>query len=108
MGLGIFTKYSKQVIGGLVAFFLLLAAIPCYYWFRDPIGGVSPYTEVNDFFEQEKISFAVAEKVHSTDVKTQQKLLQKQLLLQEFYLPAKLLQPMELMKMRFVLVLGQD
>lgn len=68
MGPGIFTKYSRQVIGGLTAFFLLLAAIPCYYWFRDPIGGVSPYTEVNDFFEQERISFAVTEKVHSTDV----------------------------------------
>ena len=68
MGPGIFTKYSKQVICGLIVCFMLLAAIPCYFWFRSPIGGVSPYTEVNNFFEQEKISFTVSEKVHPTDV----------------------------------------
>lgn len=68
MGTGIFTKYSKQVIGGLVACFLLLAVIPFYFRFRDPIAGVSPYTEVNNFFEQEKISFSVSKKVYSTTV----------------------------------------
>lgn len=68
MGPGIFTKYSRQVICGIIAFFLLLAAVPLYVWLRDPVGGVSPYMEVNDFFEQEKISFTVTEQIHSTDV----------------------------------------
>lgn len=67
MGPGIFTKYSKQVIGGLIACFVLLVAIPFSFRFRGPIDGVSPYTEVNDFFEQEKISFAVVKEVYSAD-----------------------------------------
>ena len=68
MGPGIFTKYSKQVLGGFLALFVLSAIVVLYIRFRSPIGGESPYTEVNDFFEQEKISFTVTEKVHSTDV----------------------------------------
>ena len=82
MGPGIFTKYSKQVIGGLVAFFLLLAAIPCYYWYRDPVGGESPYQDsqfLEDLaddslhgydWEHKKISLATAESVYSANTAT--------------------------------------
>ena len=72
MGPGIFTKYSKQVIGGLIAFFLLIAAGLLYYRFRSPIGGVSPYKTVNDFFEQELISFTIEQEIYPTDVRVVQ------------------------------------
>ena len=75
MGPGIFTRYSKQVLGGLIAFFVLLAAVPCYFWFRDPIACESPYQEQSflenfadrERWEYERISFAAAQEVYPTD-----------------------------------------
>ena len=75
MGPGILTRYSKQVIGGLIAFFMLLAAVPCYFWFRDPIARESPYQEQSflenfadrERWEYERISFAAAQEVYTTD-----------------------------------------
>ena len=77
MGPGIFTKYSKQVIGGLIAFFVLLAAIPCYFWFRNPVASESPYQEQSflenfadgERWEYEKISLTAAREVYPTDSK---------------------------------------
>lgn len=51
MGPGIFTKYSRQVIGGLLLFFALVAAVLLYLRVRSPIGGESPYEPVFDHEE---------------------------------------------------------
>ena len=51
MGPGIFTKYSRQVLGGLLALFALVAAVLLYLRFRSPVGGESPY---DDIFDQGK------------------------------------------------------
>ena len=67
MGPGIFTRYSKQVLGGLLAFFAVIAAVFLYIRFRDPVGAVSPYTEVNGFFEQALISVSAERDVYSVD-----------------------------------------
>ena len=72
MGPGIFTKYSKQVLGGALALLVLLAAAGLYVRFRSPVGGVSPYETVNDLYGQERISFTVHRDVYSTDVETVQ------------------------------------
>ena len=68
MGPGIFTKYSKQVIGGILAFFLLIAAVGLYFWFRGPIGRETLYTEVNDFFDHDLISFTIEQEIYPIDV----------------------------------------
>lgn len=68
MGPGIFTKYSKQVIGGLIAAFVVIAAGLLCYRFRSPVGGVSPYETVNDFFEQERIAFTIEHDTYPADV----------------------------------------
>jgi hypothetical protein len=77
MGPGIFTKYSKQVIRSLIVFFVLLAAIPCYFWFRNPVASESPYQEQSflenfadgERWEYEKISLTAAREVYPTDSK---------------------------------------
>ena len=43
MGPGILTRYSKQVLGGFLAFFVLVAAVLLYLRFRSPVAGESPY-----------------------------------------------------------------
>lgn len=63
MGPGIFTKYSKQVIGGIIAFFLLLAAVPLYLQFRGPVGKVSPYEEINAWGD-EQVSISTERSVY--------------------------------------------
>ena len=68
MGPGIFTKYSKQVIGGLLVLFVAIAAAFLYFQFRGPVVGVSPYENVNDFFEQEKILFTIESDAYPADV----------------------------------------
>lgn len=70
MGPGIFTKYSKQVIGGLLALFAVIAAVALYCRFRGPIGGVSPYETVNDIYEWEYMTFAPEQKVYPADAET--------------------------------------
>lgn len=56
MGPGIFTRYSRQVIGGLLAAFACIAALAIYYHLRGNIGGISPHETVNDLYEQELLS----------------------------------------------------
>jgi hypothetical protein len=68
MGPGIFTKYSKQVIGGILVCFLLIAAVGLYFWFRGPIGRETLYTEVNDFFDHDLISFTIEQEIYPIDV----------------------------------------
>ena len=68
MGPGIFTRYAKGVIGAILAVFAAFAAAALYFQLRGPVGGVSPYTEVNDFFERERISFTIEREVYPTDV----------------------------------------
>ena len=68
-------RYAKQVIGGVLAVFALIAAVILYFYFRGPIGGTSPYTEVNDFFEQELISFTIEQEAYPTDVEVVQVML---------------------------------
>lgn len=47
--------------------FAVFAAVMLYFQFRGPVGGVSPYTEVNDFFEQDRILFTIEHEVYPTD-----------------------------------------
>lgn len=42
MGPGIFTRYAKQAIGGIIAVFLLVAGLALYLQLRGPVGGLSP------------------------------------------------------------------
>ena len=67
MGPGIFTKYAKETTCGIVA--VLLAVAFVFYWFehRSIIGGISPYTEVNTFFQQEEIVFTVENPVYPAE-----------------------------------------
>jgi len=51
MGPGILTQYSKQVLGGFLALFVLVAVGQLYLRFRSPIGGESPY-QIFDHEEQ--------------------------------------------------------
>lgn len=68
MGPGILTRYSKQVLGTAVVLLLIFAETVLYFQFRSPVGDVSPYETVNDFFEQEKIHFTIQQPVYSADV----------------------------------------
>ena len=52
MGPGILTRYSKQVIGGILAVFAVIAAMGLYVKFRSPVGGVSPYEYINAWGEE--------------------------------------------------------
>lgn len=56
MGPGIFTKYSKQVIGGLVLVIVCVASLAAWYQMRGDLDGPSPYGTVNDLYEQELLS----------------------------------------------------
>ena len=57
MGPGIFTRYSKQVIGALLTLLVLFAAVVLVYRLRGPVGGKSPYVTVNDLYEWEYMTF---------------------------------------------------
>lgn len=70
MGLGILTRYSKQVLGGLLAVFAIIAAVLLYFRFRSPIGGVSPHETVNDLYEWEYMTFVAEQDEYSTNVDT--------------------------------------
>ena len=72
MGPGILTRYSKQVLGGILAVFAIMAAAGLYFRFRGPVGGVSPYEMVNDLFEQELISFTIEHDTYPADVEVVQ------------------------------------
>ena len=56
MGPGILTRYSKQVLGGFLALFVLVAVVVLYLRFRSPVGGESPY---DDIFDQEKCGIEI-------------------------------------------------
>lgn len=68
MGPGIFTKYSKQVIGGLIVIFASFAVCTLYFQLRGNVGGVSPYETVNDLYEQGLLSMTTDQASYSTDV----------------------------------------
>lgn len=68
MGPGIFTKYSKQVIGTCVAILLCVTALALYFQLRGPVGGVSPYETVNDLYEQELLSMTTDRESYPADV----------------------------------------
>ena len=68
MGPGIFTKYSRPVIGALAAVLLCIAALALYYQLRGPVGGVSPYAVVNDLYEQELLSMTTDKERYGPDV----------------------------------------
>lgn len=70
MGPGILTRYAKQVIGGILALFAVIAAVLLYYQFRSPVGGVSPYEAVNDLYEWEYMTFAAEQEIYPPDVET--------------------------------------
>ena len=52
MGPGILTRYSKQVLGGLLAVFAIIAAVLLYFRLRSPVCGVSPYEYINAWGEE--------------------------------------------------------
>ena len=67
MGPGIFTKYSKQVIGALLAVLALFAAVVLFYRLRGPVGGKSPYETVNDLYEWEYMTFESTQETYPAD-----------------------------------------
>lgn len=67
MGPGIFTRYSKQVIGVLLAILALLTVVILYYRLRSPVGGKSPYETVNDLYEWEYMTFESEQAVYPAD-----------------------------------------
>lgn len=69
MGSGILVRYSKQVLGGLLAVFVIAAAL-LYAWFRSPIGGVSPHETVNDLYDWEYMTFTAEADRYSANVDT--------------------------------------
>ncbi len=70
MGPGILTRYSKQVLGGILAVFAVIAAALLYFRFRGPVGGVSPYETVNDLYEWEYMTFTAEQDEYPTNVDT--------------------------------------
>ena len=68
MGPGIFTKYSRQVIGGLLAVFVFIALWAAYYHLRGNVGGISPYETVNNLYEQELLSMTTDRESYPADV----------------------------------------
>ncbi len=70
MGPGILTRYSKQVLGGILAVFAIIASELLYFRFRSPVGGVSPHETVNDLYEWESMTFQAEQDEYSTDVDT--------------------------------------
>ena len=68
MGPGIFTKYSKQVIGALLAVLLSLTAFGVYVELRGDVGAASPYETVNDLYEQELLSITLDRGAYPADV----------------------------------------
>lgn len=70
MGPGIFTKYSKQVLGTCALILLLVAAAQVYVHLRGPVAGVSPYETVNDLPDWEAMTFAAAQEVWPADTET--------------------------------------
>ena len=69
MGPGIFTKYSKQVIGGLIVVFVSFAVCALYFQLRGNAAGVSPYETVNDLYEQELLSITLDKTCYPADVR---------------------------------------
>lgn len=67
MGPGIFTRYAKQAIGGILAVFLLVAAAALYVQLRSPVAGLSPYETVNDLTDWELMTFTAIQETWPTD-----------------------------------------
>ena len=67
MGPGIFTKYSRQVLGGILAVFVLFGATALWYRFRSPVGGKSPYEMVNDLYEWDSMTFESTQESYPAD-----------------------------------------
>lgn len=67
MGTGIFTRYSRQVLGTCVLILLLAAAAQMYMHLRGPAAGLSPYETVNDLPDWENMTFAAVEAVWPAD-----------------------------------------
>lgn len=70
MGPGILTRYSKQVLGGILAVFAIIAAVLLYFRFRGPVGGPSPHETVNDLYEWEYMTFTAEQELYPADVET--------------------------------------
>ena len=68
MGPGIFTKYSRPVIGVLAALLFCAAALALYFHLRGDLAGPSPYAAVNDLYQQELLSITLDRAVYPADV----------------------------------------
>ena len=71
MGPGILTRYSKQVLGGLLAVFAIIAAVLLYFRLRSPVCGVSPYEYINAWGE-ERIVVTTEQPVYDPQAETVQ------------------------------------
>ena len=68
MGPGIFTRHAKKLIGGILLVFLAFGLWVLYGYLRSPVGGPSPYEQVNGLIGQEQISFTLDRDSYSGDV----------------------------------------
>ena len=68
------TRGTGWVLGGLTAVLLCALAVEAYFHFRGPVGGVSPYEEVNELvyelYGQDKIVYALEQETYPADVET--------------------------------------
>jgi len=60
-------RYAKQVIGGVLAVFALIAAVILYFYFRGPVGSRSPYETVNDLYEWEYMTVEIQQDAYPWD-----------------------------------------
>ena len=70
MGPGIFTRYSRQVLGTCVLLLLLVAAAQAYTHLREPVAGLSPYETVNDLPDWDDMSFTPVKDIWPADTET--------------------------------------
>lgn len=66
MGPGILIRYSKQVLGVAAVLLVVGAAILCFFQFRGPVGGASPYEVVNQL---EDCTLTTEQERYPADVK---------------------------------------
>lgn len=68
MGTGILMRYSKQMLGGILAICAIIAAVLLCSRFCGPVGGPSPHETVNDLYEWEYMTFAAEQELYPADV----------------------------------------
>lgn len=70
MGSGLLPRYSRQMLGSILAIGAIVAAVLLCSRFCGPVGGPSPHETVNDLYEWEYMTFAAEQELYPADVET--------------------------------------